>query len=164
MLEQRLSCLGGAPRCVLGFYVYDPVSGAEYWSKLVLPEAYYRFFSPDQATYIAQGELTVAVAVWYSIPDVLRGRAAMLFIDNTVALSAIVRGYSSRADFAVLVNCFHEAVFELDAYVWSEWVPSKANIADDPTREELEHLVPEDAVFVPIVLPPIGLFEAMLDF
>ena len=43
-------------------------------------------------------------------------------------------------------------------------MPSKANIADDPTREELEHLVPEDAVFVPIVLPPIGLFEAMLDF
>ena len=148
----------------LGLYVLDPVSQAEYWSKLVLPEAFYQFLAPDKRTYIAQAELIAAVAVWFTLPDLLRDRAVMMFIDNVVALSAIVNGYANKADCAALVNCFHEAVLSLRSHLWSEWVPSKANIADFPTRSELEHLVPETALFIPMVLPPIADFADMLSF
>ena len=162
--DASFSRRGGQRRAVLGFYVYDPASGREYTSKLVLPRAYYRFFAPDQRTYIAQAELAIAVAVWYTIPSVLRGRSVMHFIDNTTALAAIVKGYAARADCAVLVNCFHEAVFELRSHLWAEYVPSKANPGDHPTRPDTEHLVPASAEFVPTKLPPVDRFAEMLAF
>ena len=31
-------------RATLGFYVNDPVTGAELWSRLVLPQSYYEYF------------------------------------------------------------------------------------------------------------------------
>ena len=102
-----------------------------------MPQQYYKFFAPRKRTYIAQAELTVAVAVWYTLPGLLRDRAVMLFIENMQALAAIVKGYAAQPDCAALVNCFHEAVFELRSPLWAEWVPSKANIADWPTRDDV---------------------------
>ena len=148
----------------LGFYVLDPTTGVEVYSKLVLPEEFYRYFAPDKKTYIAQAELLVAVAVYYSVPCLLKDRAAMHFIDNVVALSAVVKGYASKADCAILVNCLHEAVLELRTHLWAEWIPSKANPADWPTRPELEHLIPSTAVFIPMVLPSVEKFMAMLNW
>ena len=147
---------------MLGLYVIDPVSGVEYWGKLLLPRKYYRFFAKDKKTYIAQAELVVAVAVWYTLPKLLRGRAVMHFVDNTVALSAIVKGNASTCDCAALVNCFHAAIVELRSYLWSEWVPSEANPADWPTRPDKEHLIPASAKRVSIVLPPMEEWAAML--
>ena len=151
-------------RATLGFYVNDPVTGAELWSRLVLPQSYYEYFAPDKRTYIAQAELTVAVAVWYTLPSLLQDRAVMLFIDNVQALSAIIKGYAAQPDCAALVNCFHEAVFELRSPLWAEWVASEANIADWPTRDDKVHLIPSTAKFIDMVLPPIERFKDMLDF
>ena len=148
----------------LGFYVFDPVTHAEYYSRLRLPEAYFRYLAPGKRTYIAQGELIVAVALYYTLPDLVRDRAVMHFIDNTVALSALVNGYASKADCAVLVNSFHEAVMELRLHLWAEWVPSAANIGDWPSRPDKTHLVPSTAKFVPLVLPPLERFVDMLSF
>ena len=149
---------------VLGFYVFDPVSGAEHWSRLTLPAYYYRYFSPDKKTYIMQAELAVAVAVWYTLPDLLRDRHVLHFIDNVAALAAIVKGYARQADAAVLVNSLHEAILGLRSFVWSEWVPSAANPADWPTRTDKMHLIPASAVFIKMKLPPLEVFSAMLDF
>ena len=162
--DASFTCRRGRRRAVLGFYVYDPVSGVEYHSKLVLPQQYYRYLSPGRKTYIAQAELAVGVGVWYTLPELLRGRAVMQFIDNTVALAAIVKGYASRSDCAVMVNCFHEAVFELQSYLWAEYIPSKANVGDWPTRQHTEHLIPSSSSFVEMVLPPMERFAEMLDF
>ena len=35
-----------------------------------------------------------------------------------------------------MVNSFHEAVLVLRCYLWAEWVPSAANIADYPSRPD----------------------------
>ena len=80
----------------------------------------------------------------------------MHFIDNMTALSALVNGYASKSDCAAMVNAFHERMLEMRRRVWAEWVPSKANIADWPTRPELEHLIPISAEQVPLVLPPVS--------
>ena len=112
----------------MGIYIRDTASGEEWWSHLLLPQSLYRFFAKNKKVYIAQGELTVAVAAMYTFPEELKGRAVMHFIDNTTALSAIVNGYASKSDCAVLVNCYHEAIVSLQSDIWTEWLPSSANI------------------------------------
>ena len=94
-------------------------------------------------TYIAQLEVLAGVSVYYTFPDAVRGRQVNHFIDNTVALSGLVHGYARKLDLARMVNAFHLQLVSLDAHVWLEFVPSKANIADLPSRDEyelLEHL------------------------
>ena len=117
---------GFTPVLTLAIYVFDPRSGRDWWSSLVVPREWYQYFASDQKTYIAQGELLAAVAAYETFPQILRGRRVMHFIDNTQALAAIVKGYAGQPDLATLVNAFHEAVLELRCYVWSEWVPSAA--------------------------------------
>ena len=43
--------------------------------------------------------------------------------------------------------------------VWSEWVPSKANPADIPTRADRRHEMPASATWVDLVLPPVEELE-----
>lgn len=152
----------GQRRLWLGMYVFDPVSFAEFYSRLLVPASFYKYFAADKRTYIAQGELLVAVAAYYTLPELLRERAVMHFIDNMVALSAMVNGYASKADCAILVNTFHEAVLRLRVYLWAEWVPSAANIGDWPSRPGKVHLVPRSAKWVDLVLPPVQAFADML--
>ena len=86
----------------------------------------------------------------------------MHFIDNTVALSAIVHGYASKPDLGAMVNSLHEAMMDLRCYVWAEWVPSAANIADWPSRPDKEHLVPATAVYFEMALPDLPTFTSMM--
>ena len=49
-------------------------------------------------------------------------------------MSALVHGYAGKGDLALMVNAFHLQVAGLKANVYFDWVPSKANIADLPSR------------------------------
>ena len=66
--------------------------------------------------------------------DALRGRSIHFFEDNTPAWSALIQGYSSSRAMARLNSFFHLAIAALDIDLWVEWVPSKANPADWPSR------------------------------
>ena len=65
----------------------------------------------------------------------LRDRRVLHFIDNTVALSKAVHGYTREPDMAAASNALHvcDAALRVDA--WFEWVPSDANISDLPSRD-----------------------------
>ena len=80
-------------------------------------------------------EMVAAVAARTTFPDVLAGREVIHFVDNTTALSKAVHGYANEPDMANLVNSLHicDAMLAIDA--WWEWVPSKANVADLPSRD-----------------------------
>ena len=60
------------------------------------------------------------------------------FVDNTVALSAFVHGYVGKEDLAQLVNVYHMTAAALRARTYLDYVPSKANIADLPSRGEYD--------------------------
>ena len=94
----------------------------------------------DRVTYIAELELLAAIAVYTTYPAVFAGRKVNHFIDNTVALSALVHGYASKPDLAKGVNVFYLQMVALRASVYLDWVPSKANIADLPSRSEFAAL------------------------
>lgn len=104
-------------------------------------------------TYIAQLEILAGISVYYTFPSKVRGRQVNHFIDNTVALSSLVHGYARRLDMAKMVNAFHLQLVGLQTEVYLEFVPSLANIADLPSRDEYELLDRLGGERVPIAIP-----------
>jgi hypothetical protein len=147
------------PVAILGFYVVDRVTGVELISGMMVPPFFFAFLSTDLETYISQMELVAAIAVYYTLPALLAGRAVIHFIDNFAALSALVHGYASKPDLARLVNLFHAQMAALRCLFYGDWVPSKANPADVPTRAERVHEVPPSATWVQMVLPALEAVE-----
>jgi hypothetical protein len=106
-----------------------------------LPASYLdRFFEPGKHQYIGQLELLAAMAAYSTFPDVLRGRQVIHFVDNTSSVASLVKGYSRAPDSVELVHCFAAQRLPLDVDTWVQWVPSKANIADLPSRGEFQML------------------------
>ena len=79
--------------------------------------------------------MLAAVSVYYTYPRLFVDRRVNHWIDNTVALSALVHGYSGKLDLATMVNAFYLQIAGLRSAVYFDWVPSKANIADLPSRD-----------------------------
>ena len=65
---------------------------------------------------------------------VLAGRDVVHWIDNTSAKAALVHGYSGALDSSRLVHALHAYNLGLRARPWFEYVRSKANPADEPSR------------------------------
>jgi hypothetical protein len=145
----------------LGFVVEIPPDGG-----VGLPSYYHGTWEVTQEVldywrvskqYIGQLELLAAVAVYYTLPDLLRGRKIMHFIDNTSAVAALIKGYSGKPDSALIVHAFHAWNLGLKASVWFEYVRSKANIADLPSRgvDTPDMLVALGSTYVEMVMPPL---------
>ena len=147
------------PVAILGFYVVDRVTGVELISGLMVPMFFFRFFSADLETYISQVELVAAIAVYYTLPTLLAGRSVIHFIDNFAALSALVHGYASKPDLSRLVNLFHAQIAALRCRFYGDWVPSKANPSDVPTRPERYHEIPPSATWMAMMLPALEAVE-----
>jgi hypothetical protein len=134
----------GRPRGGLGAVVYDPEDGSV---RVAHAEPDWRvLFSSwrtDQKTYIAELEALAALAVYTTYPSLFAGRTVQHYVDNTVALSAIVHGYARKPALAKAVNVFWMQAAGLRASIYLDWVPSKANIADLPSRFAFDELALE---------------------
>ena len=118
-------------------------------------------FFVKKKQYIGQLELLAAVIPYYSMPELFAGRKVLHFIDNTAAVAGLTKGYSARVDSARIVHAFHAFNVGLTAEVWFEWVASKANIADWPSRGEftyLENVLRAEPVDT--ILPPLYSWRA----
>ena len=63
------------------------------------------------------------------------------FIDNKPARSSLVAGHAEQSDLNELVGMvWHTAAHRSLAY-WSDWVQSKANLADAPSRGDCQQLM-----------------------
>ena len=97
------------------------------------------------------------MAVYTSRPAQFRGRDVIHFIDNTGAMFGLAKGYSREVDCARLAHVFQSVVCALDANVWVEYVASKANISDLPSRGEYDLLRDRySSVWFDSRLPDIG--------
>lgn len=125
----------------LGAVVYDPVDNTVRYAAADPPWAILlSSWNADSKTYIAELETLAAVAVYSTYPELFAGRKVNHFVDNTVALSALIHGYSNKKDLAKPVNIFHLQSVALRTSVYFEYVPSKANIADLPSRRRFVEL------------------------
>jgi len=129
----------------------EPCSGFLYGAG-ILPQALHDLLVPKKQQ-IGQCELTAAIATYMSIPDLFKGRDVLHWIDNTSAIACLLHGYSSKPDSARLTNVFHLFNASLRANVYFEYVESKANIADLPSRGDFELLRAMAAIRIPMILP-----------
>ena len=81
----------------------------------------------------------------------------MHWIDNTGVIAALTKGYSRAPDSVRILHVFKAFCLGLGVSIWFQWVPSKANIADLPSRSEFALLRRFGASEVPLVFPE---FEA----
>lgn len=160
------------PAGMVGVVIYDPVdqgrrpeereSKWRYATAGVPPELIAKFRPREQ--YVGQLEVLAGVAAYTSRPAQFAGRDVIHFIDNTGALVGLAKGYSRDVDSARLISVFHTMNAAVRANVWFEYVPSAANIADLPSRDDLELLHSErfKAEPFPIVWPDVGAWEGKL--
>ena len=137
----------------LGIYAYDPHTGREVCAKHRMRRDEYRLFSPDKEKRILQGEVLAGIAAYFTLPEMLRGRKVIHFIDNTGALSALVTGGPRQEDNSRLVGAYHAFLIGLRTRSEFVWVPSDANIADWPTRPDKFNMIPKQAEWIPMVVP-----------
>ena len=86
----------------------------------------------------------------------LAGRRVIHFIDNQGAMAGLAKGYAREVDSARVVHAFHAWNAGARVSVWFEYVRSKANIADLPSRDEFEMLRDMGSVEVEMRLPDVG--------
>ena len=119
----------------LGAVVIDPETSEAWFAAADPPWALLASsWQSDRKTYIAELEALAAISVYSTYPGLFVGRKVNHFIDNTVAQSALVHGYAKKPDLAKSVNVFYLQMMSLRASVYFDWVPSKDNIADLPSR------------------------------
>ena len=160
-------------RGALGAVVYDPVSGIVRHASALPPwDILLSSWRHDRKTYIAELEALAAISVYSTYPAVFAGRKVNHFIDNTVALSAFINGYSGKPELAKAVNVFYLQLVGLRATAYLEYVPSKANIADLPSRLQTEKFL-EEMVGLdvrplgapdPMVVPSVGEWSGDLEY
>ena len=101
-----------------------------------VPYQFYRRWG-EMKTYISQLELLVVLVAVAACAPYFRGARGMLFVDNTPALMALVKGTSSVASLDEIAHQFHLLNFVLGASHYYEYVESTANWADEISRRGL---------------------------
>ena len=156
-----------APFSQIGVVYFHPDYPDPRHGTLTLPPWVYAYLSWEDKTLIMQAEMIAALSALMSAPSVLAGRKVIIFIDNTGALSSLLHGYSSKPDAARLCNLFHLFAAAIGCSIYFEWVPTKANIADLPSRATMAAMRRYLSYFphsrmLPLVPPDASTWDAPL--
>jgi len=146
-------------RGVVAFVVFCP-SGRVFYAYMIVPNEIMAFLNGIKArrTHICVLEEIALVAPYFHprLREIFEMCDVNHFADNTAANGAAFKGYSSSPDIARLVYSFHMRLSELQSRLWIEYVPSAANIADDPTRDRFDTLHDVfHAELIDFVMPPL---------
>ena len=110
---------------------------------------------------IGQLELLAAAAVYVSLPhSAFHEQDVVHYIDNSSALYGMTKGYSSIPDSLAIIRAFHAANLALRANVWFNYVATKANVADLPSRGALDEM----ASCLRKILPSFSLLDDSVEF
>ena len=120
----------------LGIYIVDCETNREYRSSFDCPVWLLNSMDAHAKTLIGPLELLAVLCTILTFPELLKDRQCVFFIDNTQALSACIHGYCRNTDMGRLCNLLHLSLAGLRCQPFFNWVPSKANPADLPSREQ----------------------------
>ena len=103
-----------------------------------MERAYMDRFMLPSGQKIGQVELVGAFAPYAAVDAAeWRGRRVIHWIDNSSAVAALAKGYSSAIDSALIVQALHATLAGLEVDVWFEYVRTDANVADAPSRADM---------------------------
>jgi hypothetical protein len=122
-----------------------------YGSLLASPELLATF--SRNHSLIGQLELLAAAAVYSSLASDLADRDVIHFIDNSSALYGLVKGYSPKPDSERIIRAFHVLNVAVRSNIWFNYVATKANVADLPSREAFPLLFSILKSFLPSFSP-----------
>ena len=69
----------------------------------------------------------------------LRGADVLLFVDNSAAISAFVKGRSGSLAMDALARKVHLQTYAMDTRLWLEYVEATANWADGVSRDVVDN-------------------------
>ena len=101
---------------------------------IALPERLYSIWGV-RVTYIAQLELLAVLVALTEVAGLVRGTNSIWFIDNVAALMALVKGSSGSHSLDQMAKIVHLACFAIRSVPYFEYIESKANWADEISRE-----------------------------
>ena len=113
--------------------------GSVYYTAAVAPSSLRRKLQ-HQKTQITAFELWAALVAVLTFVLPHQGRSSVLFVDNKAALGCLVKGYSKHADLNALVGGLLAKCASTASGVVYEYVQSKLNLADGPSRNSFQHL------------------------
>ena len=101
-------------------------------------------------TNIVGYEVMAALLGIYMVDDMFPHQAFVRhFVDNQPALNAIIRGSSKQDDLNSLVgSVWYGCASKLQSY-WGQYVRSKANLSDGPSRQEFQLMRQLNIVRIP---------------
>ena len=88
-----------------------------------------------RATQIMPADLLAVPLTLLAVPDVLRGKDIIFFIDNQSAMAALIRACSSVSDCSLLALLTSVLTLSLRVRPWFEYVNTKQNPADVLSRQ-----------------------------
>ena len=124
------------------------------------PHSFIERFCLPRSQRIGELELLAAVCAYLTFPQLLAGRRVTHWIDNTGALAALIKGYASEEDLAKIVHAFAATNLGLRCIVWFEYVRSKANVADFPSRGDFAFVHALGAKRSEMVMPQLDWWDA----
>ena len=107
-------------------------------------------------------ELSAVLVALTEVAGLVRGTSSIWFIDNFVALMALVKGSSGFHSLDQMAQLVHLACFAIRSVLYFEYVESKANWSDEISREGAQGTwapgnafsVGECGVIVELLTPP----------
>jgi hypothetical protein len=139
----------------LGYLAKVAGSGRKSASRCTCPQDILRAMCL-KLTYIGQLELLGILLPYWTEPETFAGKDVIHFVDNTSAIYCAIKDYSKSPDSARIVHCIHSVLVAFDITVWFEYVPSKENISDGPSRGDDEMAENLNFKFVEAKLPSAG--------
>ena len=97
---------------------------------------FWKLDSPDQV--IGQAEAFAVVLARRALSRFITGRRVLYFVDNEGAREVLIKGSSKSRTLLLLGSIFFEMENKDQSLTWLERVPSASNIADAPSRGEID--------------------------
>jgi hypothetical protein len=145
--------------CKIGFVIYCPERHRYFHSALDVSSRILALYKARK-NYIGQAEVLGALAVYLSVENfegdlagLLSGRRVLHFIDNQGALANCISCSSKDDDCAWMVHRLAISTARMACAPWFDYVRSKANIADLPSRWDFELLESMGSTWVATTIP-----------